>query len=118
MASARRERTSSDFPISEIPGIKAGPGRYQCREKDNFGRLEPNARAIDFPRLAAVLDDGIRGFGSATEENAEAAGVEPSPSDATHAAEPPQLWRLGSRHGFSSGLGSTKKMNNRDDRDD
>jgi hypothetical protein len=35
-----------------------------------------------------VLDDGIRGFGSATEKNAEAAGVAPSPSDATHGQSP------------------------------
>jgi hypothetical protein len=36
-----------------------------------------------------MLDDGIRGFGPATEENAEAAGVEPLPNDVTPAAEAP-----------------------------
>ena len=61
-----------------------------------------------------ALDGGIRGFGTATEENAESADVEPSLSDATDAAE---------FHNLVSGIkkwilvGTTSNAQ-KDDRDD
>ena len=72
-------------PISDIPGINGGPARYQCREKDRLQSIR--AEWHELPEPGGVPGDGIDGFGSATEEDAESADVEPFSADATHAAE-------------------------------